>query len=324
MTFAKVRTGDPLRISADNWNLLADMANAFGRSQGAFLASPSRGLLNPSVALIRNDSGSDLDRFEVLGITGVIINRNDNEEQFESNFAFTGDTPDIDDHSAGFAVVQEPISDGDIGLCVVNGLTPVRVDMNASTDLWAEVKDNDRTELDSSSDSGSARIVYKESGTGTRWAVANLGFGAAPTKAKGIWSNHITSAYSGTDPILFTDDLIDSSDNFSQSAGVITFKKAGWYEIVLIYAAIWTAPSAGAPIRVDAHIASVVTNDSPAETHSTEYEDVAPNSGDVLRPHGVVKTIVQADENDTTNGIIDVVTGAPVSAIKYGFSVVEI
>ena len=61
----KVKSGDPLRIPAATFNAMIDTARDYqqrkqGREQTSFPAFRQSGIV-----LVRNDSGSDRDRFEV-------------------------------------------------------------------------------------------------------------------------------------------------------------------------------------------------------------------------------------------------------------------
>jgi len=68
----KVSSGDPLRIPAETFNTFVDASQDFlNRRHGVRLPGPATGY--DGTILIRNDSGSDLDRFSVLGIADYII-----------------------------------------------------------------------------------------------------------------------------------------------------------------------------------------------------------------------------------------------------------
>ena len=70
-TLKKVKSGDPLRIPAATFNAMIDAARDHqqrrqGREQTSFPAFRQSGIV-----LARNDSGSDRDRFDGLGIDAV-------------------------------------------------------------------------------------------------------------------------------------------------------------------------------------------------------------------------------------------------------------
>ena len=84
--------------------------------------------------------------------------------------------PAAADHIGNFVILLEPAA-GEIGRACISGVCPVRVDVNDEDDQFADVKDGEATMLESAP-TGSARIIWKESGTGTKWAVVRLGGGA--------------------------------------------------------------------------------------------------------------------------------------------------
>lgn len=168
-----VLRGDPLRIPAAAYNAFIDAARAH-RGRGTKVArrtDPAR--RSAGVALIQNDSGAALGRFSILGITGPLTARASNPAAFTEAPRFTGETPAAG-HAGKFAVLLEPIANGAVGRAVFAGLALCRVYVNDAGDGFADVKAADATQLDSGT-SGSAVILWKDSGTGTQWAIVRLG-----------------------------------------------------------------------------------------------------------------------------------------------------
>jgi len=65
----KVKPGDPLVIPAPTFNTFVDAANDFlGRRHDQFQGSSPAARHN-GIVLVRNDSGADRDRFDVLGVS---------------------------------------------------------------------------------------------------------------------------------------------------------------------------------------------------------------------------------------------------------------
>ena len=155
----KVKSGDPLRIKADTWNTMIDAARAIADQRVRMVAPPAGGTPGRSVLYIRNDSGEDLDWGDVLGIAGPLITPDENETDYRLWTALMGDTPDAAVHRGRFAVLTEPIPAGAIGHAVVTGVIATRVQMNVAGHRFADVLDNDATQLDSA-ESGSAEILW--------------------------------------------------------------------------------------------------------------------------------------------------------------------
>lgn len=172
--FPRVSPGDPITHSARLHNATIDVIE-WAKDRRTTGAPPVGGRPGSSgIVLVQNNSGADVDRFGVLGISGVIITPTDNEEEFKSNWAVTGSTPAEGDP---FVVLSEPIAASKIGRAWISGAVIVKVN----------VTDADHDHADSaastasleSAESGPVRILWKESGTGTKWAIVLIGGGGA-------------------------------------------------------------------------------------------------------------------------------------------------
>jgi hypothetical protein len=127
------------------------------------------------VLAVRNDSGADLERFHVLAIDGPLFDPDDDdgEQAFQNTVALKGVKPADDTPPGQFVIARAPIKDGSIGLCVVHGVTPVRILIEDEDHEFADLK-ADETVLVSTGSGGTA-ILWKESGTGEKWAVVEIG-----------------------------------------------------------------------------------------------------------------------------------------------------
>jgi hypothetical protein len=187
----KVTTGQRVSFKAADFNSMADAANYINLNKpkiGAVNAG-SRGS-NPNVFFIENNSGADLDRGYVLGIDTPITTPDADEDRFCEGIAFEGVEPVAGTHEGKFAVLVEPINDGDLGRAAVAGIVQAKVDIQAETDKFADIEG--ASTLLKSGASG-AKILWKETGTGEKWAVVRLGL---PTNLPPIYK--ATSAQDGT------------------------------------------------------------------------------------------------------------------------------
>jgi hypothetical protein len=175
----KVIAGDKLdSIPAGTWNGFIDAAN-FVRN----LTLSDTANLAPQVATggaivpIYNNSGSTRRRFEILGIDGLKITQSDNANWPQAP-VLIGTTPTISSgHTRKFALLQEPIASGKIGLALIDGVSPCKLKIQDAGDDFADALDTDGTQLVTGS-YGAAQILYKESGTGTgKWAYVRVGTG---------------------------------------------------------------------------------------------------------------------------------------------------
>jgi len=174
----KVHAGDPLRIPAATFNTLIDVARDHLASRQNSARQPGMALPPPGVILmIRNDSGSDRDRFEVLGLDEPVFPPEDNTADISRGPAMSGIYPVDPDHVGAFVVLLEPIAAGSVGRAMIQGAVPVQVDFaDAGTNTWADISDGVTANLKAMA-TGSARILWRtgEPGdTGIEWCICEL------------------------------------------------------------------------------------------------------------------------------------------------------
>ena len=168
----KVKTGDPLVIPAQAFNSFVDAANDLKARQmdggnGVHRSMPVQ------YVLVKNGSGADLDRFGVLGIDAPVILPTDNLDEFKNRVVLSGVTPAAK-HAGRFVVLHEPLANGSIGRACISGACLVKVNVIREGHTFADVEPAQAGRLKSVA-SGSASILWSESGTGEKWAVVKLG-----------------------------------------------------------------------------------------------------------------------------------------------------
>ena len=174
--YRRVHTGEPIELPAAAWNAMIDAAMAEQRQRSSIRLGPHPRALGPQAAtvLLHNGVGYDLPRFGVAGIANVVISPADNADAFKGRIALAGVVPTTADYLGQFAIAQEPIPDGAIGRALVAGISIVQIEVGSTSHTRADVCDGDYTKLESGA-SGTARILWAESGTGTKWAIVRLG-----------------------------------------------------------------------------------------------------------------------------------------------------
>jgi len=177
MTLVKVHRGQPLRIAAETFNAFVDAAQA-NRDRQSLQAARTSGVDVPAGSvLVRNMSGADQVRFAILAIDGIVIAPTDNELEFQNRPAFDVTAPAADDTSR-IVILAEPVSDGKLGRAIVAGVTPVRLDVEDENHEFAGAGEDLTLNLQSK-DSGIARILWKDSGTGLKWAIVQFPAGGS-------------------------------------------------------------------------------------------------------------------------------------------------
>jgi hypothetical protein len=130
--------------------------------------------LQTGIVMVKNNSGSDVARFGVLGIDGALVDPATNADEFAARVVLKGITPTDADHTGKFVVLLESVKSGDVARAYISGVCPAKVDVIDADDTHADVKNSDRASLESRA-GGSARVLWKESGTGVKWAIVLLG-----------------------------------------------------------------------------------------------------------------------------------------------------
>jgi hypothetical protein len=177
--------GQPLDISAKDWNELLrdkqqDRRSRGRKTQGLTSKGGGGNQLPQGWAWVRNDTGSPVNQFDVLALSAPII------FDFES-FQYTrNETPDFkgitptSSYYGKWGVLRAPAEGSTSGgyptlvPAVISGCTWARATINDEQDVACEISPGSTTLVTQMH--GSARILYKESGTGTNKAVKiNLG-----------------------------------------------------------------------------------------------------------------------------------------------------
>jgi hypothetical protein len=211
MSLEHVQPGQKLRIPAADYNACLDAARdlrARRAGQPGRLSGDHR--TDRGLILVRNDSGEDLEAFDILGLgaatTDVWPTPDDNESAFKYGSPFfLGKLPALADHVGRFCVVLGAMAkSGDghsaIGPAAIAGVVPVHVNVLSADDWWADVDDGEHLTL-RSGPSGSAQLLYKSAaGTGCMWCLARLGQGLPPGSIDYqtlVWDNVTKRYYAG-------------------------------------------------------------------------------------------------------------------------------
>jgi hypothetical protein len=164
-----VTTGQSLQPSAATWNAFVAAAQAHLQKRlGA--TRPSISANGQALAIVQN-TGSDVSRFGILSVTGSMLDPTDPNAlpDFQQMVALQCGTPQA---GTPFVITLEPIAAGGVGMAVVAGVVQCQVNVNSVGDQFAAL---DSSGILQSGASGPAQILWKASGTGSQWAIVNLG-----------------------------------------------------------------------------------------------------------------------------------------------------
>lgn len=178
------KPGDRLAIPARDWNAAMDAARAEQARQRALGGAGVGGIVpNPVVVRVKNASGSDVKQAGILGIDGPIFApTTDPNAGAILLLDLKGITP-TSDHYGAFAVTLEPIGSNAVGRAVISGACWVKVNVAAPEEGEEESAAEDFRFAEANESltalkavpRGSAQILWKQSGTGDKWAIVNIG-----------------------------------------------------------------------------------------------------------------------------------------------------
>lgn len=170
--FKTVRPGEPLELDADWKNTgNAVFQDYLRRRQGA--NEPPVPPQNRQTIKVKNTTGAALLRFDIVKLGIPVFNPTDSLDEFKRmRPVFETAVPQP---LQPFAALVEPLAVNQVGDAILEGLAVCKV---AFTHDKMPFADGDATvaELEGSGD-GYARVLWKETGTGLKWAVLQLGAG---------------------------------------------------------------------------------------------------------------------------------------------------
>ena len=172
----KVQSGQPLAIPASAYNAFIDAAVDYRQRTAHIGGGAQPSFAQASIVLVRNDSGGNRQRFDVLGVDAPVIDPASNEEEFKNRLALACGTPAADTHEGRFVVLAEPIASGKIGRAFAAGVCAVKIDVPDEDHEWRFVEIAGSTTANlKAHHRGSAMILWRTGGTGVQWAVVRLG-----------------------------------------------------------------------------------------------------------------------------------------------------
>ena len=162
-TLQKVTAGQPFSMGADTYNAFIDAAIKTKKNQtlGESNTTSDR---KYNTILLSNSTGTDYDRFDVVGLGDPVITPTENLTAFQTSVTLNLVAPDEEVHTGKWAILLEPIADGRYGSAIRSGITPAVITVPTGFDHYefVDLVVDTLTCLPT----GSAKILWKESGTG--------------------------------------------------------------------------------------------------------------------------------------------------------------
>jgi len=173
-TFEKVTQGQPLEIAATTWNAVLEAAQHYRRQRlGQGGDAELTELVDPANVCLVTWVGATLPPFSILAPSDVLVSPVAHPHEVRRRPGFVGVAPS--DTTAPFVVTFDPIASGAIGRAVAQGIVPCQVNVSDASHNRAIIHTGATDALDSAAELG-VPIIWKESGTGLKWAVILLDF----------------------------------------------------------------------------------------------------------------------------------------------------
>lgn len=170
--FKKVQSGQKLKIPAEVWNTLLDVAERDRNQRHAISAEDVAGMRQAGIVKLRNQTGGPLDQFSIVQLDTPIIRPADNLNEFKRQVTFNGIIPSASIGSR-FAVTLQPLASNKIGLAVASGVAAVRLLVDAVPYACAQPTIGS-TALLKSVPHGPAMVLWMESAGTIRWAIIRI------------------------------------------------------------------------------------------------------------------------------------------------------
>lgn len=186
----QLSTGDrwqPVAATLNGYQAAADYVRDL-QSGGGALPNAASGR-QVVVASVKNGSGRDCSRFDVLGIDAPIFSPSDDADVFASRIGLSCVVPSVASHVTRFVVLLEPAEqDALVRACVV-GVVPIRLKVVFEWHEFAHIANDESTRL--VSDCVGFPILWKDTEEnadedGNRWALVKIG---GNPDAMGVWRN---------------------------------------------------------------------------------------------------------------------------------------
>ena len=214
----KIRKGEPFYGPSESaHSAFIDAAQKI--AQGGPLPGPGLNIARPGVVPILNNTGGALtNRLPVVGFSGPLITSAANQKHFENCVTLTGQTPATPADVGRFAVYQGPVADGKIAPAVIDGVTPVLVNVLDIDHLYADIADGDSGGLESCI-TGGAQLLYPATGTGSQLMYVRLGPAQVRCRVfelkTSLTAGGTATAYARRYDAVAADDVTDTGTTFT-------------------------------------------------------------------------------------------------------------
>lgn len=275
------------RIPAKDWNEIRDFINRYAQQPGGMVNNP----LNPFLVWVKNNTSNNLPAFSVVKLDGAIYpqraSADTKDAALNQLLEISGNTP-TGEAGENIGILQEDVPTGQLGKAVVVGASLVYVQVDNANTTYKFAKSLSSCEkLQADESEGQVRIVWKESGTGKKWAYVILDQTGTPTPEYFVinknWNGRGTPPNT---PSIFT----------KGSLHYVTFDGAEW-----IPHSANESTSASSPIRPSESKLVICQEDAPNDAKNYRMPYYTPESNMGVPP---IITSTWSGTNSTRAGVV--------------------
>ena len=215
-----VSPNEPFEPGASTWNAFIDAAKYAQSMRGALKPLPAHGSAErPATALVRNDTGDPLPLFGIVSLGDKIFDPATDESEWQNSIMVEGNLA----AAAGepFGVALDTVDEDEVGLVAVAGLVQCIIEVGDAAHGYATTRASSNVKLNSTATpTGAAKIIWKQSGTGTKKAFILL-----PTISPGFASGiAVTQTYATTETTLTMTSTATLTDSTGGTTGDLTIE----------------------------------------------------------------------------------------------------
>lgn len=213
-------------LDSSTWNSFVDATNFYKQNRQNQTLGQKKAPGTDNIAIVRNDSGSDLEAFTPVILDSLInIPSSDGQPLLADGPVFSAKKAASDNLTKPSAILLDAIKNGKVGKVMVSGCSIIRLKLNSATDEFADLKETGSLE---SGASGPYRLLGKGATGDDSWAVAQFPYatgGGSSIKVYQVKSVNSTTNIAKVAPITL---LVDSSavPNFTSASESSSFTDA--------------------------------------------------------------------------------------------------
>jgi len=164
-----VQPGQPFEPSSSQTNAFVDAALWVEQHRGDADSPPVLPIASDATLIeIVNTTGAELPRWGVFKVGDAAVLPTDDQDLFEGSNLFEADLP-TDDLLDIHAIALQTLDTNEVGVAIISGTATVQIDVSDEDHRYATPIDGDVEKL-ASAGFAAFMILWKESGTGVKWA----------------------------------------------------------------------------------------------------------------------------------------------------------